>query len=664
MGADLDRLCINTIRTLSIDAIQAANSGHPGLPLGAAPMAYVLWQRHLRHDPAAPEWPNRDRFILSAGHGSTLLYSLLHLSGYPLSLDDLRAFRQWESRTPGHPENFMTPGVETTTGPLGQGAANAVGMAMAERAMAQLFNWPGHNIVDHHTYALVSDGDLMEGVSAEAASLAGHLGLGKLTYLYDDNGITIDGDTSISFSREDVGARFAAYGWQVLRVEDGDHDLEAIDRALSAARAETSAPSLIIVKTTIGFGSPNKAGTSGVHGSPLGEEELQRTKKALGWTASEAFFVPEEARAHCREATEGAAAAHAEWQRGFEVWSAALPEMRRLWDAVHQNRLPVGWSDTLPTQTRGAQVATRTASGQALNAVAKAMPWLLGGSADLAGSVMTHIEKAGDFDGTSGAGRNVHFGIREHAMAAIANGMAYHGGIRPFVGTFLVFSDYMRPALRLAAMCGLPVIYLWSHDSIGLGEDGPTHQPVEHLMCLRAIPGLLVLRPADAIETMGAWQVAAEHSTGPTALILSRQKLPVLAGSYRDEVARGAYVVSESAQDPLAILIATGSEVSLAIEAQALLALEKIPARVVSMPSWELFAAQDPAYREQVLPARIKARVAVEAGIGFGWERWIGDQGRLVSLDRYGASAPASRAFAEFGFTPENVAAQVRLALG
>ncbi len=659
MPTSLDQLCIDTLRTLAIDTIQAARSGHPGLPLGAAPMAYVLWQRHLRHDPAASDWPDRDRFVLSAGHGSALLYALLHSSGYRLELDDLRAFRQLGSRTPGHPEQGWTDGVEATTGPLGQGAASSVGMAIAERMLAHLFNRPGHEIVGHHSYALVSDGDLMEGVTAEAASLAGHLGLGKLIWLYDDNRITIDGDTSLAFAGEDVAARFAAYGWHVVRVEDGDRDIDAIDAAISAARAERKRPSIILIRTTIGFGSPNRANTPKVHGSPLGDEELQRTKQALGWTEAAPLAVPEAARTHFAAATERGRAAHARWRDDFESWSKEHPDLALMWDDMRNGRIPDGVEELLPHAAPGAAIATRKASRDTLNALAAHIPWLAGGSADLAASVLTRLEGEADFDAATGAGRNLHFGIREHAMGAIANGIALHGGMRPYVGTFLVFSDYMRPALRLAAMGGLPVIYLWSHDSIGLGEDGPTHQPVEQLASLRALPGLTVIRPADATETAAAWQLALARREGPTALILSRQALPVLAGASPEGVGRGAYVLSDAPETPRALLLATGSEVSLALDAQVRLAERGIAARVVSMPSWELFEAQDEAYRRAVLAPEIELKVAIEAGVSQGWRRWVGERGVVLGLDRFGTSAPGAEAMAALGFSVERVAREV-----
>lgn len=664
MPVGLEQLCINTLRTLAIDGVQAANSGHPGLPMGAAPMAHVLWNRHLNHDPTAPTWPDRDRFVLSAGHGSMLLYGLMHVHGYDLSLDDLKAFRQLGSRTPGHPESFATPGVETTTGPLGQGAANSVGMAVAERFLAHQFNRDRVNLVDHRTYALVSDGDLMEGVCAEASALAGQMQLGKLIWLWDDNGITIDGGTEISMGREDVRARYRAYGWQVLEVADGDHDIDAIDEALTQARAETRRPSLICVRTTIGYGSPNKRGKSSSHGSPLGEDEVTLTKEALGWDPTHVFHVPEEARARFLAGAERGQSKHAEWEARLEKYRHDFPEQAALWDHSVSGDLPRGWDALLPSFEAGEELATRQASGKALNAIAARVPWLLGGAADLAGSVQTDVKGEALFDGETGAGRNIAFGIREHAMAALANGMAYHGGMIPYTGTFFVFSDYMRPAVRLAAMGNLQVIHIWSHDSIGLGEDGPTHQPVEHLASLRAMPGLRLLRPADANETVMAWRIAMESRDHPVGLVLSRQKLPTLDRSSMGSenlVRRGAYVLSDPPNSsPRGILIGTGSEVHLALAAQHLLAAEGVPVRVVSMPSWDLFAEQSAAYRESVLPHHLVARVAVEAGVAFGWARWIGEAGRSVTMESYGASGPASDNFAEFGFTAEHVAEVMR----
>jgi transketolase len=656
---DIAQLAINTIRTLSIDAVQKANSGHPGLPLGAAPMAYALWQRHLTFDPKAVAWPDRDRFVLSAGHGSMLLYSLLHLAGYDLSIDDLKAFRQWGSKTPGHPESFETPGVEATTGPLGQGTANAVGMAIGERFLAALFNRPGHTIVDHHTYALVSDGDVMEGVACEAASLAGHLGLGKLIYLYDANDVTLDGPASLIFS-EDVGARYAACGWQVITVKDGDHDVAGLDRAIAEAKADTARPSLIIVKTTIGFGSPKKAGNASSHGSPLGEGEVKATKAALGWDPEAHFLVPDAVRAHFAEAAARGQAAHAAWETRFAAWRAAFPELAAQWDAAQKNELPAGWDAGLPSWKLGEKVATRSASGKAMVALAKTIPWFFGGDADLGGSTKT-IVPGGDWNGHTGEGKNLRFGVREHAMGAICNGLVYHGGVRPFAATFFVFSDYMRPAVRLAALNGQGVVYVWTHDSVGLGEDGPTHQPVEHLMSLRAMPGLAVIRPADANETAAAWKLALERAHGPTALVLSRQDLPVVTAAGAPGTERGAYVLAEAEGGAAqAIIIATGSEVEVALAAQKALAGEGVRARVVSMPCWEMFAEQDPTYRESVLPAAIEARVSVEAGSTFGWREHVGTRGIAVGIDRFGASAPGEVLLEKLGITAAHVATAVK----
>ena len=656
----LDELCINTIRTLAIDAVQLANSGHPGLPLGAAPMAYVLWQRHLRHNPLDPEWPDRDRFVLSAGHGCMLLYCLLHLTGYDLTLEDLRAFRQWGSRTPGHPESFLTPGVEASTGPLGQGTANAVGMAIAERALAHRFNRSGHDIVDHFTYALVSDGDLMEGISAEAASIAGHLKLGKLIYLYDSNDVTLDGPAHLTFTTENVGKRYEAYGWQVLQVRDGDHDLEAIGHAIAEAKADSARPSLLIVRTTIGFGSPHKQGTSGAHGSPLGDEEVALTKKALGWDPERSFYVPPDALSRFRDAVDKGREAQQDWEKRFRAFAEKEPELSAEWKRRMSGELPQGWDEDLPRFDPEKKVATRVSAGKVLNAIASRLPELMGGDADLSSSTKTSLQGAGSFDGQSGAGRNIHFGVREHAMGGIVNGMAYHGGVRPFAATFFCFSDYMRPSVRLAALSHLPVIYVWTHDSIGLGEDGPTHQAVEHLMSLRAMPNLHVVRPADANESAEAWRWAVQRKGGPVALVLSRQDLPVLKAD-TSGLARGGYVLSEAeGGSPQAILIATGSEVSLAMEAQKLLSEEGIRCRVVSMPCWELFEEQSEAYRESVLPPSVTARVAVEAGATLGWWRWVGDHGAIVGLDRFGASAPAEVNFEELGFTPRRIVGEVK----
>lgn len=663
----IDALCVDTIRTLAIDAIQKAESGHPGLPLGAAPMAYVLWQRHLKHNPRDPKWADRDRFVLSAGHGCMLLYSLLYLTGYDLSLEDLKAFRQWKSKTPGHPEFLLTPGVEATTGPLGQGTANAVGMAIAERLLAHRFNRPGFEIVNHRTFALVSDGDLMEGISAEASSLAGHLRLGKLTFLYDANEVSLDGPTSITFT-EDVARRYEAYGWQVLHVDQGDTDLDAIDRALQQAAGDDSRPTLIVVRTTIGYGSPNKAGTSDAHGSPLGAKEVELTKQALGWQSAEPFHVPTEALAHFRKAIDRGVEAQSRWDAVFRDYEREYPDLAREWRRVQAGELPADFADRLPSWQAGEKEATRVAAGKALGVIAEHMPELVGGDADLSVSTNTRLKAFASFDGQSGAGRNIHFGVREHAMGSIANGMAYHGGVRPFTATFFAFSDYMRPSVRLAALNELPVIYVWTHDSIGLGEDGPTHQPIEHLMSLRAMPGLTVIRPADANEAVEAWRVAIEHRHGPVAIVLSRQKLPVIDREKFGKasgLAKGAYVLADApGGTPRLILIATGSEVALALEARERLEAAGTPTRVVSMPSWELFEAQTPEYRESVLPASVRARLAIEAGVSFGWHRWVGDQGDVIGIDRFGASAPADVLMREFGFTVENVVSKANAVLG
>jgi transketolase len=652
----LDELCVDTIRTLSIDAVQKANSGHPGLPLGAAPMAYVLWHRYLRHNPRDPNWPDRDRFVLSAGHGCMLLYSLLHLTGYDVSLDDLKSFRQWGSRTPGHPEWHDTPGVEATTGPLGQGTANAVGMAMAERWLADRFNRPGHTVVDHRTFCLVGDGDLMEGISSEAGSLAGHLKLSKLTYLYDDNHVSLDGPTSWSFT-EDVLKRYEAYGWQVLRVENGNDDLDAIDAAIRTAISEDERPTFIAVRTTIGYGSPHKAGTNAAHGSPLGAEEVALTKKALGWEWEDAFHVPEESLRHFRAAVEKGIQEQAKWERRFEAYAKEYPDLAELWRAQAKGALPAGWDADLPKWKTGESLATRVASGKSINAIAKKVPWLLGGDADLSESTKTRIEGREDFDGTTGAGNNIHYGVREHAMAAIANGMSYHGGVRPFVATFFCFSDYMRPSIRLAAVSHLPTIFVWTHDSIGLGEDGPTHQAVEQLMSLRAMPHIAILRPGDANETAEAWRAAMEHREGPVGLVLCRQNVPVLDRSgATGDVSRGGYILAEaSGGKPRLILIGTGSELQLAVGGRERLEKEGIPTRVVSMPCWEFFDRQPREYRETVLPPAVRARLSIEAGVTLGWQKYVGDGGGSIGVDRFGASAPGEVVMREYGFTVDHV---------
>ena len=663
---DLDDLAVATIRTLAIDGVQKANSGHPGMPLGAAPMAHVLWSRHLRFDSQRPGWPDRDRFILSAGHGSMLLYALLHLAGYGLAIEELENFRQWGSRTPGHPEHGLTPGVETTTGPLGAGFSNGVGMAMAEAFLAATFNRPGFDLVDHYTYGIVSDGDLMEGISSEAASLAGHLGLGKLVYLYDDNHISIEGSTQLAFT-EDVGKRFEAYGWQVIRVDDGN-DLKAIDQAVSAARAEKNRPSLVKVHTIIGCCSPNKAGSAEAHGSPLGVDEVKLTKEALGWPGDLFFAVPDRVRAQYAGIATAGAALRARWEDMFARYAREYPEFARQWDDAMAGRLPVGWADKLPAFAAGESMATRAASGKTLNALAPVIPTLMGGSADLAPSNNTLLAGLGDFEPGSYGGRNLHFGVREHAMGGILSGLAAHGGLFPYGGTFLIFSDYMRPAIRLAALSHFPAIYVYTHDSIGLGEDGPTHQPIEHLASLRAMPGMMVIRPSDANETVMAWRVALERRDGPTALVLTRQNLAVLdltVFAPADSLARGGYVLKDaSGGQPDVILLATGSEVEIALAAADTLAGERIAARVVAMPSWELFERQDAAYRESVLPKAITARVSIEAASTFGWDRYVGAAGASVGLDHFGASAAAKVLYKEFGITAENLAAAARRVLG
>ena len=663
---DLDLLCINTIRTLAMDAVEAAQSGHPGTPMALAPLAWLLYSRHLRHDPRRPDWPDRDRFVLSAGHASMLLYATLHLAGYDLPLEEIRNFRQWGSRTPGHPEHGRTPGVETTTGPLGQGLANAVGMALAEAHLAARFNRDGHAVVDHRTWVIASDGDLMEGISHEAAALAGHLALGKLIVFYDDNRITIEGPTSLAYS-DDVARRFEAYGWHVQRVEDGN-DLAALGAAARAAEVEAARPSLVMVRTHIGFGSPHKQDNADAHGAPLGKDEVALTKRAYGWPEDATFLVPPAARAHAGTCLARGAALVGAWQRRVAAFEAAHPAAAAEWRAALAGELPAGWEAALPAFTEAdAAQATRAASGKVLNALAPVVRTLIGGSADLAPSTNTILKGCGDFTAAHPEGRNLHFGVRELGMAGVLNGMALHGGVRPYGATFLVFSDYARPAMRLAALMGLPVVYVFTHDSIGLGEDGPTHQPVEHLAALRAIPGLVVIRPADAAETAAACRTALLRRGGPTALVLTRQKVPALARAATgaaEGVARGGYVLEEATGgSPRVVLLGTGSEVALCVAARALLEREGIPARVVSVPSLELFAAQAADYRAAVVPAAVRARVAVEAGRSVGWHRWVGDGGDVVALDHFGASAPAERLFAEYGFTPEHVAARARALL-
>ena len=660
----LDRLAIDTIRTLSIDGVQKANSGHPGAPMGAAPMAYVLWTRFHRHAPSRPDWPDRDRFVLSAGHASMLLYSLLHLTGYDLPLEELQRFRQWGSHTPGHPEHGLTPGVEATTGPLGQGFTNAVGMAIAERRLAHEFNRPGHHVIDHRTWVIASDGDLQEGVASEAASLAGHLRLGKLVVLYDDNHIQLDGPTSMAWS-EDVVGRLAAYGWHTLRVTDGT-DTDAIAAAIEEAGADDR-PTLIAVRTHIGHGSPNKQDTQKAHGAPLGPDEVRLTKEAYGWDPDAQFLVPDEAAALFRRAVPAGEALVADWEASLARYADAFPaeaaELRRRL----AGELRPGWDEGLPRYEAGSEVATRNASADSIQALASAVPELFGGSADLSESNLTDVKGGGDFSAAD-PGRNLRFGVREHAMGGVANGIAYHGGFIPYAATFLTFSDYMRGSVRLASLAGLHVVYVWTHDSVGLGEDGPTHQPVEHYAALRAIPNLWFVRPGDANETAAAWALAVERRGGPVALSLTRQKLPTLAGTAelaREGVRRGGYVVREASGGASALtLIATGSELQLAVGAAERLEADGTPTRVVSLPCWEAFEAQDAAYRDTVLPPSVRARVSIEIGVSFGWERWVGDAGAVIGLDHFGASAPAGTIFERFGFTVERVAEVARAVAG
>ncbi len=662
MTDKLDELCVNTIRMLSVDCIQKANSGHPGMPMGAAAMAYVLWTRFLRHNPENPKWPDRDRFVLSAGHGSMLLYSLLHLTGYDLSLEDLKNFRQWESKTPGHPEYPLTPGVETTTGPLGQGFANGVGMAIAERYLAARFNRPEHTIVDHYVYGILGDGDLMEGVSHEAASLAGHLGLGRIIYLYDDNHISIEGSTDIAFS-ENRTARFEAYGWHVQTIEDGN-DYKAIEKAINEAQKETTRPSFIAVRTHIGYGSPNKQDAASAHGEPLGPDEIKLTKQKLGWPLEPAFLIPDEVLDHFRKAIEKGKDLESLWQAHARSYEDAYPEPALEWKRCMNGELPENWDKDIPAFPADPKgIATRVASGTVLNAIAPNVFNLFGGSADLAPSNKTEIKGEKDFQSGVYEGRNLRFGVREHAMASILNGMALHGGIIPYGGTFLIFSEYMRPAIRLAALMGLRVIYIFTHDSIGLGEDGPTHQPIEQLASLRAIPNLTVIRPCDANETAEAWRLVMTNLNGPVALALTRQGLPILdrtAFAPAAELAWGAYVLKDApGGKPDVILIATGSEVPVALDASEKLEEKGVNARVVSMPSWELFDKQPQEYRDRVLPPEIKARIAIEAGVTQGWHRYVGSTGKVIGIDRFGASAPSKVLFEKFGITADNVVRNV-----
>ncbi len=666
-GGTLSERSINAIRFLAVDAVQKAKSGHPGTPMALAPLSYLLFTRYLRYNPRNPEWGGRDRFVLSCGHASMLLYAMLHLTGYDVTLEDLKQFRQWGSRTPGHPEAGHTPGVEVTTGPLGQGIGNAVGMAMASRLLARRFNRPGHDVVAHRVVALCSDGDLMEGVASEAASLAGFHRLGNLVAFYDDNEITIEGSTSLAFG-EDVAGRFRAYGWNVLAVADGNTDLPALCGAIEAAFAESARPTLVIVKTKIAFGSPNKQGTAEAHGAPLGEKEVALAKDALGWPKEPAFFVPDDVLAHFREAVARGEALEREWRLKMAAYASAFPDLALELERVTWGDLPKGWEDALPRfPADGGAIATRSASGKVINAVAPRVPELAGGSADLAPSTETLIKDAGDFlPGGPPGGRNFRFGIREHGMGAILNGMSRHGGVVPYGATFLVFSDYMRPSIRLAALMKTRVIYVYTHDSVGVGEDGPTHQPVEHIPSLRAMPNLYVMRPADANETAAAWRIAMERADGPSAILQSRQKLPVLSPDavYRNgDVYRGAYILESGGARPDVILIATGSEVHVALAAAKLLSAGGIAARVVSAMCLERFEEQDEGYRDSVLPAAVRARVSVEAACTFGWRRYVGDGGASVGIDRYGASAPGDRVFGELGITADNVAARARALL-
>ena len=682
MSDSLDQQCIDTLRFLSVDMVQNADSGHPGLPLDAAPMAYVLWTRFLKHHPANPLWADRDRFVLSAGHGSALLYSLLHMTGYGLGIDDLKQFRQWGSKTPGHPERGHTAGVEVTTGPLGQGLANAVGLAIAEAQLAGTYNRDGHPVVDHRTWALVSDGDLMEGVASEAASLAGHLKLGKLVCLYDDNEVSLSAGTAITFT-EDRAKRFEAYGWQTLHVADGN-DVDALDRALQSAVADTTRPSLILVRTHLGYGSP-KQDSFKAHGSPLGDKDVAATKAKLGWPESPAFYVPDAAAAKFREAQQAGEKAEAEWNRRMDAYAKAFPGQSKELEARLKGELPAGWDADIPTFPADAKgLSTRVAGKQILAAIGRKLPSLAGGSADLDPSTFTNLVGLGDFGpapaadarkvegaddgGTSRAGRNLHFGVREHAMGAIVNGLAAHGGFIPYGSTFLIFSDYMRPAIRLAALQKLHALHVFTHDSIALGEDGPTHQPIEQLVSLRAIPGLTVIRPADANETAVAWKVAVTTRDRPVLLVLTRQDVPTLDRARHPAatgLVNGGYIISGAGDAaPDLILIASGSEVSLIVAAAETLGQDGIKARCVSMPSWDLFDAQPPAYRDTVLPPAVTKRLAVEAGATLGWERYVGQAGDVVGIDHFGASAPAKVLLKEFGFSVDNVVARARKLLG
>jgi transketolase len=661
LNQEIDEKCINTIRTLSMDAVQKANSGHPGAPMGLASAAYVLWTKILKHNPANPDWLDRDRFVLSGGHASMLLYSMLFLTGYDLSLDDIAEFRQWGSKTPGHPEFGHTPGVETTTGPLGQGFANAVGMAIAERHLAARFNRPEHDIVDHFTYVICGDGDMMEGITSEAASLAGHLGLARLVCIYDDNQISIEGPTDITFT-EDVAARFQAYGWQVLFVDDGN-DTERIYNAISAAKTELEKPSLVVLRTNIAFGSPNKQDSADAHGAPLGDEEIRLTKENLGCNPNEKFCVPENVLTQFRKCIEKGKTAESSWQKKYNTYKDKYPELADLWVDAISGFLRQGWDDSIPAfSSSDGPIATRAASGKILNAIAAELPTLMGGSADLAPSNKTFINFSPEFQKKSYDGRNIRFGVREHAMGGIMSGMFLHNGIRPYGGTFLVFSDYMRPSIRVASLMKLPVIYVFTHDSVAVGEDGPTHQPVEHVASLRIIPNLTVIRPADAVETAEAWRQAIQIKDGPVALVLSRQKLPILhhdSDTSEKGLLSGAYIIEDTAEKPDVILMASGSEVHIAIEAKKVLHEKGIGARVVSMPSWELFEKTSKGYKDSVLLPDIKTRIAIEAGVPNGWERYTGTDGCVIGIRRFGASAPGGTVLEKLGFSANNIVEKV-----
>lgn len=662
----IDMLSIDSIRTLSIDAIEKANSGHPGMPMGAAPMAYTLWTRYMNINPKNPDWFNRDRFVLSAGHGSMLLYSLLHLAGYDLSMDDIKQFRQWGSKTPGHPEFGHTAGVDATTGPLGQGIAMAVGMAMAERHLAAVYNKENFNLVDHYTYSICGDGDLMEGVSAEAASLAAHLKLGRLVVMYDSNDISLDGDLNKSFS-ESVADRFKAYGWQYILVKDGN-DLAEIAKALEVAKTDEDRPTLIEVKTVIGFGSPNLSGKSDVHGAPLGADELKLTKEAYKWTFEEDFHVPAEVYDHFKQQiVEKGAKSEQAWNELFTSYKAEFPELGAQLETAMKGELVEGWDKDIPVYEEGKSLASRASSGEALNGIAKNLPYLVGGSADLAGSNKTMIKGTGDFFPGSFEGRNIWFGVREFAMGAAMNGMALHGGLKVFGGTFFVFSDYLKPAIRLAALMGLPVTYVFTHDSIAVGEDGPTHEPVEQLAGLRAMPNLSVIRPAEGNETAAAWKLAVESTNKPTALVLTRQNLPTIKDTDKNAyegVSKGGYVISPAGKEtPDAMLIAAGSEVGLAVKAQEALSAEGIDVSVVSMPSWDRFEEQTKEYKESVIPKSVKKRLGIEMGSSLGWHRYVGDEGEVLAIDTFGASAPGEKIMEEYGFSVENVVARVKALL-